>query len=242
MRTSTTERTLRPVVDRVDSGAMDSAMKDIDDIAMTVECLISLEIEGLPTNESSFRRFLKREGWPVVYTENGKYLVLVEAVPEPFHSQIQQALLVASSAHEPIFPPEPQLTPRGWPLNLRVVVEARLTVVFEVTRRFYQIGSWNAAQGFADDANHFALSTHLQQAAIYAVDRSKSTTEFLLQQLRKKTADTASSGTSEQSRCRSGQIYSVISRTTIIRLVKAFSERGVYELFPGMHAPSKRRR
>jgi hypothetical protein len=208
-------------------------MKFIEDIVISVDDLISFEIEGLPTNESSFRRFLKREGWPIVYTDIGKYLILIEAIPEPFNSKIQYVLSVRRSASPAeFFPPTPEVcNPALYPARVRV--EARLTVIFEVIRRSYQVGGWNAARGFVNEANALSLPSHLQHAAIMAVERGGSDAEYLLRRYAEKSSNLDQNRPEEGSWRSDKMSYAVISLTSILRWADVFNKYGVTELEPG---------
>lgn len=208
-------------------------MKFADDIAVTVDGLLSLQIEGLPKSNRALREFLKREGWPIVFTEKGKYLVLVEAVPEPFNSRIQRASAVRFFAHPPEFVPPTPILGGFANLSNRVCVEARLTVIFEVFRRSYQIISeTDAAQGFAEDANTFTLPDHLQRAAILGVVRGGDQTQYLLKHLVERSAKPVVEGISERSGPGAAHRYTVISHSTIINWIKTFNRDGVLELGP----------
>ena len=140
---------------------------EFDSLVMTLDDIADLHIEGLPATERGLRRYVKAMGWPVVYNEKGRHLILIDAVPEPFGNILLDLLRGPPYARCPspaytVAPAEVKWTMDAPSSERRM--EARLMVIFEVLRRGAYVGVMNAIRGVVADAHHGHLPDELQRA------------------------------------------------------------------------------
>lgn len=144
-------------------------MRPIGEIVVTIKDIHSLGIDGLPSTERKLRQKIVKEGWPLVFSKTGQYLVLLDAVPEPFGRLIRQRFKPSVEAPSAALP---QIVPpvrNAVPIRCQEVMEARLAILFEVFRREAFVSIADALASVAEDASGGRLSAHLQTALRIAV-------------------------------------------------------------------------
>lgn len=141
-------------------------MRPVDNIVVTIDRLLSLSIDGLPTSNRAMRRLAASKNWPVVYGENGQYLILLDAIPEPWGDLIRDALPRHDAPVAKHMPPAPlPMNPAEASTLGTDKMEGRLAIIFETFRRAIYLGTEGAITSVAQDARNGALPEHLQRAA-----------------------------------------------------------------------------
>lgn len=138
-------------------------MRTIDEIAIPIDTILSLHIEGLPSTNRGMRNYANKNGWPIVYDASNKYLILVDAVPEPYGESIRNGLLPSvsppstyTSSHDNELAQKPAYSS---------IAEARLFVVFEVMRRSLYVWKRDAIASFVEDYRTRTLPAYLKEAS-----------------------------------------------------------------------------
>lgn len=207
-------------------------MRPIEDIVITLDAILAMNLDGLPKSERALRQFVKNKSWPVVFAENGKYLVLIDAIPEPFGAEIRGRLSPIYRLREGSFLPDlddrlPAGRYPGWE-----VTEARLAILFEVFRRAAAVGEKEATRGFVADACAGTLPATLARAVQRAVIRGHKGKRRNFAFSIADALAAAHSGDFRENGTADAPICSFVSAGTIANWITCFRERGVKGLIP----------
>jgi hypothetical protein len=223
-------------------------VRAFDDIAITAEVILALDITGLPTSDRALRRHAAKNSWPIVKGDENKTLFLVEAIPEPFGPAIREALGYPPQAPHPIpsFAPSPM---DAAPHSDARIMEARLAIVFEAFRRAAYIGQAEAIATLVRDVRSGNLPEYLMAAAegasitrgprhiIEWSDEQGSITPLRQNSLGRVVTDAAKTKRFECAE-RRGALqrriveYSLLSASTLRRWIALFNRHGAIGLLP----------